>query len=169
MPWAPPVSNSTNPVWEHEGVWMQCFPMPYLPHYHGEGSKTPVHDRLGPRQSGRQHHATPVRPVQPDRSDRSQQRPVQSRPLKQEYRINQKESEAQPMQVDSEKTTTDNVAKVGDVNVVIKDVGKRPMVFGKSVKSDAQKPMLVNDHEASSSSASKYHQPRWCPPGLSHL
>ena len=28
---------------------------------------------------------------------------------------------------------------------------------------------MVNDHEASSnSSASKYHQPRWCLPGLSH-
>jgi len=29
--------------------------------------------------------------------------------------------------------------------------------------------VLANDHENSSSgSASKYHQPRWCPPGLSH-
>ena len=29
--------------------------------------------------------------------------------------------------------------------------------------------MLANDHEASnSSSVNKYHQLRWCPPGLSH-
>ena len=43
------------------------------------------------------------------------------------------------------------------------------MVFGKSAQTDSQKRVLANDHEASSSgSASKYHQPRWCPPGLSH-
>ena len=51
MPWMPPASNATNLVWEHEGVWMQCFPMSYPLHYHGEGSRTLVHDRLGLRQS----------------------------------------------------------------------------------------------------------------------
>src|SRR6185312_4230453 len=63
MPWMPLASNATNPVCEHEGVWMQCFPMPYPPHYQGEGSRTPVHDRLGPRQSSQQQHAASVRPV----------------------------------------------------------------------------------------------------------
>ena len=73
------------------------------------------------------------------------------------------------MQVDSGKTTADDVVKLGDVNVAIKDVGKKPMVFGKSAKTDPQKLVLANDHEASSSSsANKYHQPRWCPSGLSH-
>ena len=73
------------------------------------------------------------------------------------------------MQVDSGKTTTDDVVKIGDVNVVVKDVGKKPMVFGKSAQTDSQKSVLANDQEASSSSsASKYHQPRWCPPSLSH-
>ena len=73
------------------------------------------------------------------------------------------------MQVDFGKATTDEIVKVGDVNVVIKDVGKKPMVFGKSVKTDSQKLVLANDHEASgSSSVNKYHQPRWCPPGLTH-
>ena len=75
----------------------------------------------------------------------------------------------QPMQVDSGKTTTDDVVKIGDVNVVIKDVGKKPMIFGKSAQNDSQKHVLANDHKASSSgSANKYHQPRWCPLGLSH-
>ena len=75
----------------------------------------------------------------------------------------------QPMQVDSRKTTADDIMKIGDVNVVVKDVGKKPMVFGKSAQTDSQKRMLANDHEASSSgSASKYHQPRWCPPSLCH-
>ena len=73
------------------------------------------------------------------------------------------------MQVDSGKTTTDDVIKIGDVNVVVKDVGKKPMVFGKSAQTDPQKRVLANDHEASSSGlASKYHQPMCCPPGLSH-
>ena len=73
------------------------------------------------------------------------------------------------MQVDSGKTTADDVVKIGDVNVVVKDVGKKPMVFGKLAQTDPQKLVLANDHEASSSSSvNKYHQPRWCPPGLSH-
>ena len=75
----------------------------------------------------------------------------------------------QPMQVDSGKTTAGDVVKIGDVNVVVKDVGKKPMVFGKSAQTDSQNRVLANDHEASSnSSVSKYHQPRWCPPGLIH-
>ena len=62
------------------------------------------------------------------------------------------------MQVDYGKTTIDKVVKVDDVNVVIKDVGKKPMVFGKSAQIDPQKQVLANDHDASSSnSASKYH------------
>ena len=75
----------------------------------------------------------------------------------------------QPKKADSGKAKANGTVQISEVKVVVQDTGKRPMVFGKSVKSDAQKPMLVNDHEASSSSASKYHQPRWCPPGLSHL
>ena len=64
----------------------------------------------------------------------------------------------QPMQVDSGKTTTDDVVKIGDVNVVVKDVGKEPMVFGKSAQTNSQKSVLTNVHEpSSSSSASKYH------------
>ena len=43
------------------------------------------------------------------------------------------------------------------------------MVFGKSVTSPVQKPVMVNDHEAGSSKAvDKYHQPRWCLEGLTH-
>jgi len=71
MPWVPPASSATNPAWEHEGIWMQCFLMPYPPHYLGESSRVPVHDRLGPRQSGPVRQAAPVRPVTSDRSDRS--------------------------------------------------------------------------------------------------
>ena len=87
----------------------------------------PLHDRLGPRQSGQQQHAAPVRPVQPDRSDQSQQRLAQSHPLKQEYHIKKKDDAVRPMQVDSRNVIADDVVKVGVVSVVIKDVGKKPM------------------------------------------
>ena len=53
MPWAPPASNAINLVWEHEGIWLQCFPMPYPPPYQREECpRTLVHDLLGPHQSG---------------------------------------------------------------------------------------------------------------------
>ena len=65
MPWVPPASNAINPAWEHGGIWMQCFPMPYPPHYQGESSRVPMHDRLGPRQSGPVLQDAPVRPVSP--------------------------------------------------------------------------------------------------------
>ena len=45
MPWSPPTSNVVNPVWEHEGIWLQCFPMPYPPpHRREERPRMPVHD-----------------------------------------------------------------------------------------------------------------------------
>ena len=71
------------------------------------------------------------------------------------------------MQVGPEKTIADNVVQIGDVKVVVKDMSKRPMVFGKPVNPSVQRPIMANDHEASSSSStSKYFQPRWCPLGL---
>ena len=64
MPWAQPASNAVNLVWEHEVIWLQCFPTPYPPPYQREeGSRMPVHDRLGPRKSGPAPRARPVRPV----------------------------------------------------------------------------------------------------------
>ena len=73
MPWAPPASNAINPMWEHEEIWMQCFPMPYPPPYQRkERPRIPVHDRLGPLQSDPVQQAPSVRSVPYDRSDRSQ-------------------------------------------------------------------------------------------------
>ena len=73
------------------------------------------------------------------------------------------------MRVDSEKTTAHDVVQINNINVVVKDVGKRPMDFGNSVDSSVQKPVMGNDHETSiSNTTSKYFQPRWCPSGLTH-
>ena len=46
-----------------------------------------------------------------------------------------KKDEAQPLQVDSGRTTADDIVQIGDMNVIVKDVGKRSMVFGKLVDS----------------------------------
>ena len=111
-----------------------------------------------------------VRPVYPDRSDRSQQRPAQVRPLHQEYRVKEKKDEPEPMQVDSGKAPVDNVVQVEDGKDKIQDAQKGPMIIEESVDA-SQKVVLANDYEASSSNSKdqgkeKYFQPRWCPPGL---
>ena len=75
----------------------------------------------------------------------------------------------QPMQENPVKTTTSDVVQIGDVKMVVKDVGKGLMVFGKSVNLRHQKLVMADDPEASSSSTNKYSQPRWYPPGLTHM
>ena len=134
---------------------MQCYPMPYPPHFQGEGSsrgpvfdrlRQPVHDRLGQHQSGQGQNPGPVRPVYPDRS---QQRPAPVRLVRQEYRVKEKKDESEPMQVDSEKALV-RVVQVEDGKGKAQDTPKGPVIGEKSVNV-SQKLMLANDHEASSS------------------
>ena len=122
----------------------------------------PVHDRLGPRQSGPVQQVAPVRPVHTDRSDRSHQRPGQASVPRFEYRI-KKRKEEQKLVADSEKLKADFVVQIGEIEVPIKDTGKKPMDIDASVDVPSQKPVMANDHEAGSSksAADKYHQPRW--------
>jgi len=46
----------------------------------------------------------------------------------------------------------------------------RKMDIEKSVDVPVQRPVMVNDLDtgSSKSAADKYHQPRWCPSGLTH-
>ena len=138
---------------------MQCYPLPYPPHFQGEGSsrgpvfdrlKQTVHDRLGQQQSGQGQNPGPVRPVYPDRSDRSQQRPAQFRPMRQEYRIKEKKDELVLMQVDSEKVPAAKVVQVEDGKGKAQDAQKGPVIVEEPVNI-SQKLVLANDHEASSS------------------
>src|SRR6185503_3423084 len=78
MPWGPPASDSQFPTWKNGAFWMQCYPMPYPPHFQGEGSsrgpvfgrlKQPVNDQLGQHQSGQGQNPRPVRPVRPDSAE----------------------------------------------------------------------------------------------------
>ena len=124
---------------------------------------------MGPRQSGPVQQAAPVRPVTSDRSDRSHQRPGQAPVLRFEYRIKEKKGEQKPV-ADPEKLKADVVVQIGEIKVPIKDTGKKSMDIDTSVDVPSQKPVMANDHEAGSSNnmADKYHQPRWCPSGLTH-
>ena len=169
MPWASPASDSSCPTWEHEGIWIYCYPMLYPPSHHREEDhrrlvfskvSRPVHDRLGSHQSGQRRQPAPVRPVATDRSDRSHQRPGKAHSPRQVYRVKEKKEEVQPT-IDPERAKADDVVQIGNIKVVVNDAGTRPMVFGKSVNPSIQRPIMANDHEASSSSSkSKYFQPR---------
>ena len=110
----------------------------------------------------------PVRPVSTDRSDRSHQRPGQAPVPRFEYHIKEKKEE-QKLVVDPEKPKTDAI-QIGEIKVPIKDMGKKLIVIEKSVEVPSQNPVMANDLEAGSSKSAtdKYHQPRWCPSGLTH-
>ena len=76
--------------------------------------------------------------------------------------------EIQPT-IDSGKAKAGVVVQIGDIKVAVEGEAKRPMVFGKSVDIPVRRPIMANDHKVSSSrAADKYHQPRWCPLGLTH-
>jgi len=85
--------------------------------------------------------------------------------------VKEKKSEVQP-ETTPEKTKANTVVQIGEIKVVVQDKGKEPMVIDKSATSSAplvQKLFTTNNHEASGSKvADKYHQPRWCPEGLTH-
>ena len=152
---------------------MQCYPMPYPPNFQREGSsrgpvfdrlRKPVHDQLGQHQSSQGQNPGPV---YLDRSDRSQQRPAQVRPMCQEYRIKEKKDKPVLMQVDSEKAPTAKVVQVEDRKGKAHDAQEGSVIVDKPVNV-SQKLVLANDHEASSSNLKgqdkeKYFQPRWCP------
>ena len=126
-------------------------------------------DRLGPHQSGLVQQTAPVRSVATDRSDRSHQRSGQAPVPRFEYRVKERKEEQKPV-ADPEKLKADAVVQIGEIKVPIKDVGKEPMDIEKSVVVPVQKPVMPNDHGAGSSKSAEdnYHQPRWCPSGLTH-
>jgi hypothetical protein len=70
------------------------------------------------------------------------------------------------MEVDPERTTSQDIIQIGSMDVPIVEDGKIPIVPNNKVVTSTPK-VAANDHEASgSSSNSKYFLPRWCPPGL---
>jgi hypothetical protein len=72
------------------------------------------------------------------------------------------------MEVDPERTTSQDIIQIGSMDVYIGEDGKKPIVANnKVVTSTPEVFATANDHEASGSgSNSKYFLPRWCPPSL---
>ena len=83
------------------------------------------------------------------------------------YRIKEKKEQVQST-VDSEKIKADAVVEIGNIKVVVNEAGTRPMVLHKLIDISVQRPIMADDHEASSGSitTSKYFQKRWRPSGL---
>jgi hypothetical protein len=85
-------------------------------------------------------------------------------PVKHVYKPKQRE-EVQKMEVDPERTTSQDIIQIGSRGVPIGD-GKRSIVPNNKVVTSTPE-VASNNHEASrSSSNSKYFLPRWRPPGL---
>ena len=120
---------------------------------------------MGSHQSGPRQKPTLVTPVQ-NRLDRSHQGSGQFHSLRQVYRVKEKKEEVQST-IDLEKIKADTVVQIGNIKVDVNEAGTRPMVLGKSVDTSVERPIMADDHEASSSITTlKYFQPRWCPSGL---
>jgi hypothetical protein len=75
---------------------------------------------------------------------------------------------------DVQRNVAKEVIKIGNNDVVMGDCFKAPVIINNSTQaqfgnnSGFSQPR-VNDHEASSSKSDPmYHQPRWCPGGLTH-
>jgi len=83
------------------------------------------------------------------------------------YRVKENKKEVQST-ADSEKIKADTVLQIGNIKVAVNEAGIRPMVLRKSVDTSVHRPIVADDHEASSgnTTTSKYSQPRWCPSGL---
>ena len=83
---------------------------------------------MGQYQSGQGQNTGPVRPVYPDWSDRSQQRPAQFRPVHQEYRVKENKDEPMPKLVDSEKVPAAKVVQIEDGKGKAQDAQEGPVI-----------------------------------------
>jgi hypothetical protein len=131
-----------------------------------DGISRPIQDRLASRRSGQGFQTRPVRLVATT-GQTGAARQVVPPPVKQVYRPKQKD-EVQEMEVDPERTTSQDIIRTGSMDVHIGEDGKRSIVpNNKVVTSTPEVFAAANDHEASGSgSNSKYFLPRWCPLGL---
>ena len=96
-----------------------------------------------------------------NRSDRFRSEQRFQAPPKQEYRVKEKKEDVQ--------AKTSGIVTIGSIPVAMQDLGRKPIVIGDSAPVPVKKPVMANDHEASSSKGvKKVFQPRWCPSGLTH-
>jgi hypothetical protein len=74
------------------------------------------------------------------------------------------------MDVNPERTTSQDIIQIGTMDIPVEKDSKRPVVLNNQVGTSAQKgSVATSDHEDSGSGPnSKYFLPRWCPPSLTH-
>jgi hypothetical protein len=122
-----------------------------------------------PHQFGQGHQDHPVRPPPAGSQTALLRKFAQSSP-KQVYKPKIIEEKVEKMHVDPERTTSQDIIQIGTMDIPVENDGKRPIVLNDQVGKYTQKEFIASsDHNASGSgSNSKYFQPRWCPPGLTH-
>ena len=82
------------------------------------------------------------------------------------YRVKENKKEVQST-ANLENIKADAVVQIDNIKVAVNEAGARPMVLRKSIDTSVQRPIVADDHKASSTTiTSKYFQPRWCPSGL---
>jgi hypothetical protein len=86
------------------------------------------------------------------------------------YKPKIREEKIEKMNVDLERTTSQDIIQIGTMDIPVEKDGKRLIVVNNQVGTSAQKESVATSvHKASESgSNSKYFQLRWCPLGLTH-
>jgi hypothetical protein len=86
------------------------------------------------------------------------------------YKPKIRKEEVEKMDVDTERTTSQDIIQIGTMDVPVEKDSKRPVVLNDQVGTSAKKgSVAIDDHEANGrGSNSRYFLPRWCPPGLTH-
>jgi hypothetical protein len=87
------------------------------------------------------------------------------------YKLDIRKEEAQRMDIDPGRTTSQDIIPIGTIDILVEKDGKRPVVLNDPVDTSTYKGCFSsNDHEASGSgSKSRYILSRSCPPGLAQI
>jgi hypothetical protein len=88
----------------------------------------PNQDRCSPRQSGQGQKTNPARPP-PTRGQTALSRKFAQSSLNQVYKPKIREEEVEKMDVDLERTTSQDIIQIGTMDVPVEKDGKRPVAL----------------------------------------
>jgi hypothetical protein len=151
--WAPS-SSPPRLIYDDNGVMWVPYQQSFYPGRGGsrrpvlDQISRPTRDRWTPRQSGQGHQDHPVGPP-PIGGQTALRRKVQLSP-KQVYKPKIREEKVEEMDVDPERTTSQDIIHIGTMDVPVEKDSKRPVVLNNQVGTSAQKGSIAtSDHEAS--------------------
>jgi hypothetical protein len=108
----------------------------------------PEYNHWAPRQLGQRQQADPVRPP-PARGQTALPRKFAQSSPKQVYKPKIREEKVEKMDVDTERTTSQDIIHIETMDVPVEKDSKRPVVLNDQVGTSAQKgSVATNDHEA---------------------